>query len=427
MKALAERQSPQIEVMAGAQADFVFSEVRHPFMCSGRSGGKTVAGVIKSFKLCLDYPGIAGCATEPSYRACERVLIPAIRKIWGLTEGVDWWFRAGRMVIEFKNGSVLYFGYAEEPDSTRGLTLGFFWMDEPEIGFQEEAFMILQGSLRQEGYPHQGYLTGTPAGVRHWLYRRFVQHQLGDGQAIPGDQYVIYRAKTEENIYNPPELLASLQASYGDSRFARQELEGEFVTFEGQAFPDFQERTHVRNVPHDIEWKRRGIAGMDLGLVRPTAVVEIAVDMLGRVWALRELYRRNCDLGQLVRRVAEWECRFICDPTAKESIEALRRAGLMIKKARSNSFELRTQLVGARIAVGASGPGLLVTPHCPNLIEEIQSLTYQKQKGLDTQNDRWASGMDDHAFDALAYALMELDFRAYAGKTPQMQVLHVGW
>jgi hypothetical protein len=48
---------------------------------------------------------------------------------------------------------------------------------------------------------------------------------------------------------------------------------------------------------------------------------------------------------------------------------------------------------------------------------ELQSLAYHKPRGLEMLQDRWTPGLDDHAHDALSYALMTLDYRAESKPT----------
>jgi hypothetical protein len=42
------------------------------------------------------------------------------------------------------------------------------------------------------------------------------------------------------------------------------------------------------------------------------------------------------------------------------------------------------------------------------LISELQNLAFASARG-DVLKDSWEQGLDDHAYDALAYCLMELD------------------
>lgn len=415
----------RLEIMEGPQWDFVHSKARHPGYFGGRGAGKTTAAVLRAFLRRMNYPKSMGCITEPTYPQVRDVLMPTIRRLFGVIEGDEWAFKRADMEIQFKNGSVLLLRPADAFESIRGLNLSDFDMDEVAQGRQEETFLLLQGCLREaSGAPHAGSVASTPKGLRHWTAHRWKWGRLPNGEEVPREEYPIFTARTKDNFHLDRAFYESLVTSYGDgSRFAQQELEGEFVAFEGQAFPEFDEDKHTKDAPVGMTFNKR-IVGLDWGAVRPTAAVEVCVEG-NRVWVTREFYKRRCHEDELVETLAEWDARVFCDPAAKDTIDFLRKNGINATKARSNSFSLRTRLVGARLANGGSGPGLFVSPRCPNLIEELQTLSYAKPRGMDVLTDKWEVGMDDHAFDALSYALMDID----AGRRgrPQAPVIYRRW
>ena len=163
------------------------------------------------------------------------------------------------------------------------------------------------------------------------------------------------------------------------------------------------------------------LAGIDFGSVSPTALVACGLDGGGRVWAFKEFYQREVGIDQLVAAMAvaktEWGVtRFVADPSGKHEIAKLRNAGFQITPARhGNKFKLRYSLVGARLNVDASNklPGMYITPECPNLIRELETLSFRRQRlggqfDEDVKDD-WARGQDDHAWDSLCNVLAEID------------------
>ncbi|KKN25956.1 hypothetical protein LCGC14_0879480 [marine sediment metagenome] len=399
----------------------MFSAARHPAMISGRRGGKTVASCVKAFLYAHEHPGALICLTVNTYPAIRDIIVKTWYSLFGAGLGKMWDYKVADATITFPNGSNILLRASEDPDKLRGLTLAAFGMDEAAISNQHEAFQVLQATLSQVGYPHQGWVTTTPKGIRSWIYQRWVKNQLKDGAELDPEEYVLMQAHTRDNTYLTAEYMASLEASYGDTKWAQQELEGEFVAFEGQAFPEFDENVHVKSPPVGMKFKRE-VAGFDWGNVRPSAIIECQQDQTGRVWVTREWYKRRADLGEILNAMGDFPNRVYCDPTAKEEREFLQRSGVGARKARSNDFALRVSLVGRRLALVAGEPGLYISPDCPNLIEEIGSLTYAKQRGQDILNDKWEPGSDDHAFDALAYALMELDAGARGRPLPTIKL-----
>jgi len=411
----------RIELLSGPQEEFVFSAARHPAMISGRRGGKTVASVVKAFLYACEHPGAIGCLTVNTYPAIRDIIVKTAKEMFGPSKGTLWDYKVADTTIVFENGSEILLRASEDPDKLRGLTLAFFGMDEAAISNQHEAFQVLQATLSQVGFPHQGWVTTTPKGIRSWIYQRWVKNQLRDGAELDPSEYLRFQAHTRDNTYLTKEYLASLAASYGNTKWAQQELEGEFVAFEGQAFPEFDESVHVKSPPVDMKFKRE-VAGFDWGSVSPSAIIECQMNEAGRVYVTREWYQRRADLGQILNAMGQFPNRVYCDPTAKEVRDFLNRSGVGARKARSNDFQLRASLVGRRLAVVAGEPGLFISPDCPNLIEELGALTYAKQRGQDILNDRWEPGSDDHAFDALAYALMELDAGARGRPLPTISL-----
>ena len=421
----------KVELMEGAQSDFFVSKARHPAFLAGRRGGKTVGGVVKGFSYCFEYPGALGCAVAPTFPNVRDVVLRTIEALFGALRGREWEFRAGDMEIVFPGrvdrgmASRILLRSAESYDTLRGLTLAWGWLDE--AGLQpEQVMLILMPSLTQQGYPQQGWVTSTPSGKRHWLHRVWGEKKGLDGEALWGEDYPVFRARTVENFHNPPGMYEHLKRQYGGTRFAAQELEGEFVIFEGQGFPQFSDKIHVRYPPTGMRFLRK-VVGMDYGSVSPTALIEVGKDEAGRLWALREFYKPRCDPSELVKTLGEWQVsRVVCDPTAKDTIEALKRAGVPVKKAKTNEFKRKTGVAGARLALQGGEPGCFFSPECPNLIAEFGSLRYAQPRGAEMLTDKWDASSADHAFDAWVYALM--DFEGAVGR-PQapFALIERGW
>jgi len=107
---------------------------------------------------------------------------------------------------------------------------------------------------------------------------------------------------------------------------------------------------------------------------------------------------------------------WLADPSGKQQIQALRGMGFKVQNARhGNKIALRTQLVGARLNIDPASklPGLYMTSECPNLISELEALSWRRTKikgeADEVMNDAFERGDEDHAFDALANVLAEYD------------------
>lgn len=117
-------------------------------------------------------------------------------------------------------GAEVLFRSADDPERLRGPNLSGALLDEASL-MVKEAYDIAIACLREGG--EQGWLsaTFTPKGMGHWTYEYF-------GRNRPDT--ALFRARTADNPFNPPEFAATLERQYGSgSAFGRQELGGEFV------------------------------------------------------------------------------------------------------------------------------------------------------------------------------------------------------
>lgn len=433
----------ELKLNDGGQTEFFLCTARHPGFFAGRGAGKTVAAVAKAFGYILQHPGARGVITSPTYDMIERNILPVTYQLFGELHGVAWEYRPGTQRIIFSPAfwggqanprlveqSVIYLRPADYPERLRGMTLAFFAMDEVAQGHQHQAFIILQGALRQKGYPQQGWVTSTPSRSCAWVRQRWVEHRnpFTGAQLNPAD-YPSFFASAYDNPHIPKESVDQFLASLGDTRLAAQEIFGQFIAIEGAAFPQFSEAQHVVTPPAGL-MTRRAVVGLDFGGTNPTALIEVCQDTDGRLWATREFYKAQCDDREWVQTVREWNAmRIVCDPSGGyKKIDWLRKLyGVPIYLAKTNDFATRARLVGSRLNPAEDGrPGLLISPACPNLIAELKTLAYHQPQGRDYFQDRWEPGAADHAYDALAYAIMDIDM-GMPDYSYQVDVRFKGW
>ena len=414
-----------IHLMRGTQEDFVLSGAKHPAMLAGRGSGKTFALVAKGFALALNHPGIRGCLTQPTFDMIRRNLVPVWEEQFGEIggKGKVWeWrlFQAGAPgEIAFKNGSLIDLRPADAPEKFRGATYGFFGMDEIAVLNQMHVFLALMPTLRQKGFPLQGFVTSTPSGHQPWIRQIWLEHvnPFTESSLTSGD-YPIFRAKTTENWHLPAGEIERWREMFADTRFAAQELEGEFTALEGMAFEEFGD-IHIREMPEDTVIVRK-VNGLDFGGSSPTSMHELCLDQSDRVWVTKEFYQRNADDYDWIRKCEEWGSREIrCDPSRSESeLEHLRKVyglpGLKRAAPHAKGFDSRIMLLRNRLKVRSVGakigwPRIFVSRNCPNLINTLRNLAYPEPRPGETVLGKWAKGVRDDAFDSTVYGLSAFD------------------
>lgn len=96
-------------------------------------------------------------------------------------------------------------------------------------------------------------ITTTPRGKRHWLYRRVFVPGSGPGSKhyVVGkhdpERVFVQTATVYDNPFIEEKERTAMIASYGgkNSLWAKQELFGEFVDYQGLVFTGFNEDTCV--------------------------------------------------------------------------------------------------------------------------------------------------------------------------------------
>ena len=206
------------------QRDFVDDVRKYAAFVGGVGSGKTRAGVIKTLVYATRHPGSLGMVTAPTFPMLRDA---TLRTILELFPRGQYTFNRTDMRISMANGSDILLRSTDDPEHLRGPNLAYFYMDEAARS-SKEAFLILQGRLRQEDMPHQGWLTTTPRGL-NWLYTEFA--------ARDRESYNLILCSTRDNPFLPLDFIATLEESYG-AEFALQEIEGRFVVVGGRNFFD---------------------------------------------------------------------------------------------------------------------------------------------------------------------------------------------
>ena len=402
-----------ITMMPGGQSGFFMSKAKYPGMFGGVGACKTFTGLHRCVAFVMKYPGARILITEPRFRLIKRVIVPTMREEFGSIEGTAWTLTQGQSDWEIKwyNGSsfILTSALLMAPGMLAGMFVAGFWMDEVAIGDQEPSFLNLMARLRQKApdgneYPYFGIVTGTPKG-KNWAYNLWGPDRR--------EEFDPYHVKTKDNPYLPKGYYGDLLATYGDTPFARQELEGEFVTFQGLIYPMFSTALHVQEPPARGEFTRV-VAGVDFSGGTSPSVIEVYGRKASRhVAGLDEFYELRCPIEHLVDAAGDLMgryriSRFYCDPSGRDQIEALVKAGVPACPAPVKDVNLGIKLVSSLLSRGAGGePGLTFCPEQVQQISEMYQYQWREQRTAGQFLDEPVKA-NDHCCDASRYALTAL-------------------
>jgi PBSX family phage terminase large subunit len=374
----------QIE-LSPVQMQFVRCSDRFTAFIGGIGSGKTYAGCVKDL-VHGSRPGALGLVVAPTYPMLRDATLRTFHEIAG--DAVEN-FNKAEMVARIRGGGEILFRSADNPDRLRGPNLHFCHIDEGAL-CPPGTWEILIGRLRADGQAGPCWITTTPNG-RNWLYNRRADLR-------------IFRARTADNPYLAPEFVESLVKAYS-GEFARQELEGEFISMEGLVYPMFKQETHVMERP-ESEFHTWYLA-MDEGYTNPAAILLIGEDSDRRLHIRREFYERGKLQKDVVAQAGAWNTEYRCslaavDAAAAGLIADLNDAGIYAEPRKGRVLDGITAVQALLKIQGDGRPRLSVDPGCVNTIDEFESYIWKDGKDEPVKTN-------DHAMDALRYFAVEFD------------------
>lgn len=342
--------------------------------------------------------------------------------------------KIAEMTVYLKSASgkpaLVMFRQLEDPDKLRSLNLSGFYIDEANQT-TEEAFLLLQGRLRNHNGLRKGIITTNPKG-HDWIYQYWVKQDGFSDQDVKKQFYLI-KAPSTENVHLPEDYVANMLATYTKERIER-EVMGSFDSFEGQVISEFRRDVHVVKpfvIPEN--WPR--LVGIDYGYRNPHAWVWAAVDPDGCLYVYREFYEREWLVHEVLngssvynkvgvfQRMASNEKieAAAIDPSTRnrsgtkgESIydeytEHVPRDFPLVLANNDKTIGLNRLKHYFKIDTKIGKPMIYIFDTCQNLIEEIVKYRYQElnPRSVGKKADKEEPyKVDDHAIDALRYLVM---------------------
>jgi phage terminase large subunit len=208
------------------------------------------------------------------------------------------------------------------------------------------------------------------------------------------------------NPVYPREELDLARAKYGEDHPVYQEQYlGKWTFQHGRVYGmDFDATRNVMD-PRDIPKDWRRIRAIDFGYRDPFVCLWFAITPDSELWLYREYYhpgRAMAHHAQAIRELSQGEhiLYTVADSSEPQSIADLRRLGVP-------AIEAKRDRRAGRMLVGdylRSGRLRFVRGACPNLIREISWYHWDEDKNKEGAKE--ATLGDDHAMDAMRYAIM---------------------
>lgn len=212
----------------------------------GIRSGKTRCGAEKFAYLAWKNRGSVLGVYSPTYRMLEDSTKSTFLEVLN-NKGISYIHQKSDNSIVLFGDTKIIFRSLEKPDRLRGPTLAAAWMDEVGQMKTREGYDIVYGRVSDPDAVEPCMLiTTTPDGLG-WLYNVVVEEAIKN-------KVRLYHARTDQNTALEENYVERLKGVY-DSRFAKQELEGEFINvFVGQAYWNFSREANVipeGRIPYD--------------------------------------------------------------------------------------------------------------------------------------------------------------------------------
>lgn len=372
-------------------------------MVGGIGSGKSKMGAAETVKQAIEQPGSVGIVAAPTYKMLNSSTKPTLMDV--LNPDAIHRKNENENIVDLTNGTRIYFRSTENPEFIRGIDAVWFWLDEGSYS-TGKSWDILVGRLRKPGFKHRGWVTTTPKG-KNWLWLLFASPDAKT------EQYDYIQVSSRDNPYLPPDFVRTLELTYGNTNFAKQEIEGHFTAREGLVYPEFDPLIHTFDPAKILELKesfRDMLYGVDFGFENRAAIVACALDGDKRMYVVEEWTKNHALDDELIvaakEMVERWGSgKFVCDPSEAGSIQKFNNKGLPAIKG-NNAIVEGIKEVSARLIVKPDGrPRLFVNRECSWLLHEFTEYHYPEQKEGKPIIEK-PEKIDDHLMDALRYAAM---------------------
>ena len=273
-------------------------------LITGIAFGKTLVGAYAYRDICLSRPDDESCIYGPSYPTLTRSTLFTLGQIIDRNKDIVSWNKTEN-IIHWANGHTTHIFPMDQErkiDSARGPTYSAAWGDERSL-CPKLAFDVISGRLRAADYPLTHYGTGTPRGFDWIYYLHKVDHRNDPDYFLISSEK--FNVSTFHNPTTPKKYKVMVWKQYGNTRFARQELWGEFTASSGLVW-DFTIMEHVRALPKNIRFDLK-FGVIDWGFSDPTAIEISGMQKTARdwdLWTFDEYYESRKTPDQIAAEVA---------------------------------------------------------------------------------------------------------------------------
>lgn len=318
-------------------------------------------------------------------------------------------------ILTLVNGTVFVLASADKPNRYDGGKFSGAWLDEG--AYYKELNAVRKTVGERLDYEPAGprcimvTTTGNGFNDAYDLFERKVDP--GDDSAL-GIRTKLVTASTSNNPFLTDDDRARIERVHGGSGREGQALHGSFEADEGRVYSNFRRHSHVVDLA-DVELTDWRMYGYDAGWEHERVCLEVAKTAYGQYIVVDEFYRSETHVEDVCGGPNHDDYWLRGKPKGRihsehepGDIQKMRRAGWKAGQA-DKDVDAGIDEVRYRLREDHEGkPGLLVASRCENTIMEF--LGY-------TEEDVGKSDVDDHALDALRYAIYTESRRSSGGSS----------
>jgi len=217
-----------------AQRQFAGSKKKFPAFVGGFGSGKSHAAIMRCISLKSQIPEDVAYYL-PTYDLVSKVAFPRFTEILE-NLGIKYKLNKNDNVIHTPDyGGIIHLRTMDNPEKIIGYEVAHSILDELDTLPRDKAAnvwnKVIARNRKKSKLGNSVAVATTPEGFR-FTYEMWVKNK-------PSDEYVIYKAKTEDNPHLPDGYIESLRSTY-PSALLQAYLDGEFVNLTaGRVYPEF--------------------------------------------------------------------------------------------------------------------------------------------------------------------------------------------
>jgi len=413
------------------QAPIHKSDAKERYVFSANGTGKSALLVQELHAAATGYNPWSASKTKAPSKICvvvdnskkiDEVIMPEYRKWFDVDE--KWLKREGKPYtskIHYPNGSVVTFYSAEaDPMTFEGVMFDYVFIDEP---LPQMLYTAIKRGLRIKGSPSRLLFCGT-AVSQPWL-KTLIWDKWSNGETTDVE---CFRVGIEVNEHNLGDgYVKRFSATMSESE-KEVRLRGGFFNSDGMALAHLWKRSVHLVSRKDLQWDPSWpcVIGIDPHPVKKHNAVLLGVDPNDRLVVLDELAIK-CTASEFAEHLKRLMAGhnvidIVCDSlgsmdtTSAEGfdsfIQVLNDRGLKVRATRyaDKSHEDLVDRLQSGLLIpekdnfGQSIPKLRVAGHCTGIINDIESVGWQRNKMTGEYRPKLDTSAKDY-LSALGYAL----------------------